>query len=826
MSSQLAQAQDGTTRPKHAMPRISSMTQVFGNSSSATRHVAKAALTRWHSSGSAATSSPTSRPSIPSVSRNTLAACCGMGSSKAPAGASRVSTPSSPTCLQAQDGGANWNQVMPTSLGSELSALRGGLPLPVSTRCSLVSLTTAEPAGAHGTSIQGLSRNLPTAGCCADSMKASAGRIVAATPCASQNLQPHSGAGESDQFRNECWQSKSAAGDSSSCKQLASVWLFQDQIDGSDWQHFSDQDSAQVERLYQEWLSGCSGASTSLIEGSLCNLDFDRMTQIYLESQPGQQQACKQSSIRRCDVVGAARAVSSRINSSEQPGTEQANLHPSIRHPSMVEDDSDALTGTRATTIQNADATEPEVSAMSSRAQQRLTCQSRWSRLSMAQQVFRNVAERYRRGFSAALGHEQEPEQEQESSSRLPCAFIGHMLGPIQGPILGVLLVWLSFGVIRIRDPEADPDSWYQCMLPCVTIWTAACEICITTSTLKILSGGLSSLTMKQHSALVLIGVFNGAAVWCVLRSLWIQLGFKYPMPWIGAMAGAADFYSMVLAQWWMFSASQRQSRSFAIRYAWFAAAWFAYLPIIYYCYFFTLSAILKTPSDWQPAVVPVLLLLREASSKVLVKIGTKASGGKPTLLADLIMTHLSDALCSITMSVLLSEVSMFCTLVVVGADTAVNFYNGLLVLRMADQAVSSEEKERCQRRLAALAVSETIELTLPLGYLCCWLVSYYGSSRYELGNVGNSKWQYQAQNPLAVCTGVAWLAGFDAVALIAIGIALKAKLGVNIIAIIAHAFSEGTLGYQQAWLLLTQFCIVHVGCASDLSFEFAWVSN
>ena len=34
------------------------------------------------------------------------------------------------------------------------------------------------------------------------------------------------------------------------------------------------------------------------------------------------------------------------------------------------------------------------------------------------------------------------------------------------------------------------------------------------------------------------------------------------------------------------------------------------------------------------------------------------------------------------------------------------------------------------------------------------------------------------------------------------------------------------TMCLQQAWLLLTEFCLIHVACALDLTFKFAWLGS
>ena len=50
-----------------------------------------------------------------------------------------------------------------------------------------------------------------------------------------------------------------------------------------------------------------------------------------------------------------------------------------------------------------------------------------------------------------------------------------------------------------------------------------------------------------------------------------------------------------------------------------------------------------------------------------------------------------------------------------------------------------------CAEALKILVLCETLEFIMPLGYMACFVVAYYGPNADVLGNVKNDYWQYVA---------------------------------------------------------------------------------
>merc|ERR1711879_1144608 len=88
-----------------------------------------------------------------------------------------------------------------------------------------------------------------------------------------------------------------------------------------------------------------------------------------------------------------------------------------------------------------------------------------------------------------------------------------------------------------------------------------------------------------------------------------------------------------------------------------------------------------------------------------------------------------------------------------------------------------------CRERLLMLIMSELLELLIPLAYLFCWLLSFYGLNSKVMGNVQSSRWRYVAvDDPAPVVYNVLAFAGADAMSLVINTTALWKVRQVNVL--------------------------------------------
>ena len=64
-----------------------------------------------------------------------------------------------------------------------------------------------------------------------------------------------------------------------------------------------------------------------------------------------------------------------------------------------------------------------------------------------------------------------------------------------------------------------------------------------------------------------------------------------------------------------------------------------------------------------------------------------------------------------------------------------------MLIVRVNNGGESG--RMACAEALKVLVLAETLEFIMPLGYMSCFIVAYFGPNANVLGNVKNGYWQY-----------------------------------------------------------------------------------
>ena len=125
------------------------------------------------------------------------------------------------------------------------------------------------------------------------------------------------------------------------------------------------------------------------------------------------------------------------------------------------------------------------------------------------------------------------------------------------------------------------------------------------------------------------------------------------------------------------------------------------------------------------------------------------------------------------------------------------------------------------------LILGETLEFILPLAYLACFIVAYYGPNAEILGNVKNGYWTFMiVEDVLAPIQNLLLVLIVDVISFIAAVVFLHRKCNVNLIKIYNFLLQNYglTFAIQIAFCLEHHFCTVPLGCAFDFTLKFDWV--
>ena len=107
----------------------------------------------------------------------------------------------------------------------------------------------------------------------------------------------------------------------------------------------------------------------------------------------------------------------------------------------------------------------------------------------------------------------------------------------------------------------------------------------------------------------------------------------------------------------------------------------------------------------------------------------------------ELIAQNLAATFHMIFVSVCVGGVATDATLyTLLATDFIINNYFAVMTWRNFTQ----KKLQKLKQSVQILVLSECLEIVIPLAYLLCFVIAYYGPNADILGNIKNGYWQYQ----------------------------------------------------------------------------------
>jgi len=217
----------------------------------------------------------------------------------------------------------------------------------------------------------------------------------------------------------------------------------------------------------------------------------------------------------------------------------------------------------------------------------------------------------------------------------------------------------------------------------------------------------------------------------------------------------------------------------------------------------------------------------REIFGHFTSALGRRCAGGSVQSV-DLIAGHIVALFHALFLSSCLGSIATeVSTYILLGIDFIIN----LLFTGQVYWFAKRGKLEKCGEAMMTLVLNEFLEFLVPLTFVLCFLVSFYGGNREVLGNVGSDYFHFVGTSPDQI-EGFIYtfitLLGIDLLSLLFSGAFLKYKLNINLFQV--YCFQQREFGLvlagQQAHILDNLFCTIAIGCAIDLSLDFAWLKE
>ena len=257
----------------------------------------------------------------------------------------------------------------------------------------------------------------------------------------------------------------------------------------------------------------------------------------------------------------------------------------------------------------------------------------------------------------------------------------------------------------------------------------------------------------KSGVVLALTPLLGFVLIYCGLYLFWTyKLGYNFPMPF-ACFISLLTFFPFLLTLWYLFPKEMRMNKDSRKRLTSFI--WYILWAFFTNWFYNTLQIMLrKMPSVAQPIMALVLPLMRSLDAKIL-----KTQLTKCRIVDDLVVEAYACIISNvnfllyvtISISTLTNDLTTFCILLV---DVLGNFYHcyGIIKLHRKvdcdDIQIRRRQKEK-DKAIKILALSEVLEILVPLSYTISFIVAYYGPNATILRSVKNDYWGNSASGDI-----------------------------------------------------------------------------
>ena len=115
-----------------------------------------------------------------------------------------------------------------------------------------------------------------------------------------------------------------------------------------------------------------------------------------------------------------------------------------------------------------------------------------------------------------------------------------------------------------------------------------------------------------------------------------------------------------------------------------------------------------------------------------------------PDVSVELVAHNLAISYHMIFISVCVGGLATDVTLyTLIATDFIINAYFVVITWR-AKRNFTKKSLHKLMKSVQILVLAESLEIVIPLAYLLCFVIAFYGPNADILGNIKNSYWQYQ----------------------------------------------------------------------------------
>ena len=318
------------------------------------------------------------------------------------------------------------------------------------------------------------------------------------------------------------------------------------------------------------------------------------------------------------------------------------------------------------------------------------------------------------------------------------------------GSILLSNLLCSILTFIPMHNVILEPFYWYETLIQASTGFFSSCaaymllNCCYWMNTDRIKS-------VKNFFIFYVFLVFIALAVGISVIMIWTEaLGFRHPMPFFGMIMAYIVIVMSFVGLWFLYPRNWRKNKEMWKRFKFFMWSILAnlFITMIYNIY---TKAFTTVPIDYQWGLALFLIPVREFNMWLQNKVATKAAGVEATSVDITTGHNINNRHCFFLSVVLGTTATDITCWAILAVDFSINMFLMIRVIWIRRKGITEKNEKKMVHTFMELIMAETVEIAVPLTYLSCFLVAYYGPNAVLLGGVRCDMWHYVAVTDLTL---------------------------------------------------------------------------
>ena len=279
---------------------------------------------------------------------------------------------------------------------------------------------------------------------------------------------------------------------------------------------------------------------------------------------------------------------------------------------------------------------------------------------------------------------------------------------------------------------------WYEPMLVIILRWGPIASIHLINVTLFCM-GIKWENTVKTCLIAYIVGSITACFLSYILYIFWsVVVELPYPMPFHGYIIAVITWYMMNIVFWFQCPKTWRSDRT-VMKNMMFCIMFLNMLYVAEITYKAIRKIFLVVPRSYHLPLVLVLIIVREWHGWILGFCGKKISE-YPDISIEILATLIGGLRHIMFLSVDIGSITTKAvSYSIIAADFVINLISCFQVV-LYNQKKSKEYEMKQVKTALNLIINESVEFIMPIAYVICFLMAYYGPNAEILGNIKNSE--------------------------------------------------------------------------------------